>query len=205
MDHRLAHEHIRAALRGHEAVGILGVGTHEDDSRPRQFLPDVPRQFDTVQSGHDQVCDHEVRPLAVHDGEGLLTICRLTNDPHVGRWCEEVADDLAILRRIIDDDYGQRTRPLLARSPSLWSITRVRHRGPLSDRPARRPRRKESRVGSTCPSTPLQGCSSLEPRELPTGSSLPASAARRPEHSLRERHKLGYQTPNLWWSKPHAG
>ena len=51
----------------------------------------------------------------MHDGERLLTICGLTDDLHVGRWCEEEMDDLAILRRVIDDDDGQKNSPLLTR------------------------------------------------------------------------------------------
>src|SRR5258705_919502 len=117
MDHLLAQEHSGAAVRGHETVGILGVGTHEDDHRPRQFLPDVPRQLDAVESGHGQVCDHEVRPLAVRDGQRLLPIGRFTDDPHVGRYCPEVYVDLAILSRVIDDENGQKNSPLLAGWP----------------------------------------------------------------------------------------
>src|SRR5258708_28075745 len=71
-----------------------------------------PRQLDAVKAGHHQVRDDDVRPLAVHDGERLLTICGLTDDLHVGRWCEEEVDDLAILHRVIDDDDGQKNSPL---------------------------------------------------------------------------------------------
>jgi hypothetical protein len=42
----------------------------------------------------------------VYDGERLLPICRLTDDFHVRRSCEEVANDLAILRGVVDDDNG---------------------------------------------------------------------------------------------------
>ena len=81
-----------------------------------QFSPDASRQFGSIEVGHHEVRDHDVRPLAVHDGECLLTICRLTDDAHVGHWCEEIADELAIVFRVVDNDDGQSANsPPLAR------------------------------------------------------------------------------------------
>jgi hypothetical protein len=81
-----------------------------------QFSPDASRQLDSIELGHHEVRDHDVRPLAVHDGECLLTICRLTDDLHVGHWCEEVANDLAIVLRVVDNDDGEKAdSPLLTR------------------------------------------------------------------------------------------
>jgi hypothetical protein len=52
----------------------------------------------------------------VHDGECLLTIYRLTDEAHVGHWCEEMADELAIVFRVVDYDDGQNANsPPLAR------------------------------------------------------------------------------------------
>ncbi len=115
MDPPLAHEDIRFAVGRHASIGVFGVGAHKDHVRLRQFSPDASRQFESIEVGHLEVRDDDVGPLALYDSEPLLTVCRLTDDLHVGRGCEQVADDLAILHSVIDDDDGQKNSPLLAR------------------------------------------------------------------------------------------
>jgi hypothetical protein len=74
MERPLAHEHVRAAVRGHESVGGLGERADEDDPRLRQLPPDMCGQIDAVEAGHHQVGDHEVWPVESHKAERFLTI-----------------------------------------------------------------------------------------------------------------------------------
>jgi len=111
VDYLLAHESVCVAVGGHEPVGVLAVGTHQDDLRQWQFLPDAPRQLDPVEAGHHQIRDHDVGLLASHDREGLLAICSLGHDGHrVRQRSKEGADDQAVLLIVVDYDDA-RARP----------------------------------------------------------------------------------------------
>src|SRR4030095_11422263 len=65
----------------------------------------MPGQFDTIETGHDQVDDRHVGALAAYHHEPLLAIFGLAHHLYrVGLWSDERADDQPEVEVVIHDN-----------------------------------------------------------------------------------------------------
>ena len=103
------------ANRGEEVLLGVGGGEH-DDLGSRRLLADAGKGGETVNAGHRQVEEDDVRLQALRRGDRLSAVLRLAHDVEAllrEQGCEGVAGE----RVVVDDEDALRHDPLIGRSP----------------------------------------------------------------------------------------
>src|SRR5690349_5943420 len=92
-----------------ECVFVEGGG--EDHRRRRDQGREMSGHFETIDAGHANVQQHDVRRQPVDHVDGLLSVARLARDLEFAGLHDQRAKALARRRLVVDDEYAQAHAP----------------------------------------------------------------------------------------------
>jgi hypothetical protein len=153
-----------------------------------QFEPNAPGHLDPVETGHHQVRDHHVGPLAPHERETLRAARRVTHEGrHVMDRPEETADDQAVF--LLSSMTTMVKGMVAAPGPETWPLG-------LSQPPCRVA--KGQPLGGRLISFPG---AAVRPRRRPRWRGPTPRRCR----ACRGRHRRPSRTPRAGWRRRSGG